>query len=698
VAESGTMACGRVLLLLLLTALAKGQDELAAQTQLEEEEDLDFEKSELVGELLEDDLERQGRQEGERDPVASPDLEVEEETQLDTKNEEQPVQNEELKIDLESEERQARQADADADAGGGDDAADKCEECEEAWAYVEFLKESVSKKVEMILEETLFEAKVRTIDLDKTVAEAMKQVMEMRQSLLDRIKKIRKGDEEITICPGQDVRQEEKLSEFRMKVMSILLKLVDTEAANVDGLTDIGNSLLGFKAEVGDEIMRLLTLPQPKGCSPNPPTKTECPECDPIALISKKLEKLIKCASKDDAAQQQATQQQEEEDCAELDPTMYAMELITCNEKVDEEIKNLYQQIVGSVDDSERQKGFDSLNGFKGIRNQIDEVIKSLLDATKADCDDECQKKLNKIVQRNLRGVSSDTKQLLEECTYVNGCIPGADCEGCAVEVLQDTISRLDGYSTFFQDAEENPDDLEAAEEAKESIRADMMSYISQITSDSTNILRQKVTDEDLDECEEQKLEVYGKLKGPLWMLVNETIFTPSLESLSITVVAAANMSDLLLAEYCSESPRPPSNDGPTCLWDEYKETNKYLEMVDEIIQKALFKADKDDAQMTALRGFVDLQKLLDNRVKVLFQNLLACPAEVDVIKKDYMSQLNKCMAEFMNGRLKFEDMSKSQRIGCTKVLRTKMEERMSELLSSELEQSINQIQDRNQS
>jgi hypothetical protein len=555
---------------------------------------------------------------------------------------------------------------------------------------------SVSQKVEEILEKTLFEAKVRTNDLDNTVAKAMEQVMEMRQSLLDRIKKIRKGD--ITICPGQDVRQEEKLSQFRMKVMSILLKLVDTEAANVDGLTDIGNSLLGFKAEVGAEIMRLLTLPQPKGCSPKA-AKTECPECDPIATISKKLEKLIKCASEEDGAAQadgEEQQEEEEEDCAELDPTMYAMELITCNEKVDEEIKKLYQQIVGSVEDSERQKGFVSLNGFKGIRNQIDDVIKSLLDETTDDCDDdECQKKLKKIVQRNLRPVSSETKQLLEDCTYANGCIPVTDCEGCAVEVLQDTISRLDGYSTYFQAAEGNP---EAAEQAKESIREDMMSFINQITSDSTNILRRKVSDGELEECEEQKLEIYEKLKGPLWMLVNETIFTPSLDSLSITVVAAANMSDLLLADYCSESPRPTTNDKPTCEWDEYEATSKYLEKVDEIIQEALFKADKEDAQMTALRGFVDLQRLFDNRVKALFQNLLTCPAEVDNIKKEYMSQLNKCMAEFMNGRLKFEEMSKSQRISCTKVLRTKMEDRMSELLSLELDQSFNHIQDRDQS
>ena len=56
--------------------------------------------------------------------------------------------------------------------------------------------------------------------------------------------------------------------------------------------------------------------------------------------------------------------------------------------------------------------GFVSLNGFKGIRNQIDEVIKSLLDETKDDCDDECQKKLKKIVQRNLRGVSDSVKRI----------------------------------------------------------------------------------------------------------------------------------------------------------------------------------------------------------------------------------------------------------------------------------------------
>ena len=71
--------------------------------------------------------------------------------------------------------------------------------------------------------------------------------------------------------------------------------------------------------------MTMMTVPQPKvailhskmmqrskahiistvqGCSPTPTAKTECPECDPISMINKKLEKLIKCASKEDGAEE----------------------------------------------------------------------------------------------------------------------------------------------------------------------------------------------------------------------------------------------------------------------------------------------------------------------------------------------------------------------------------------------------------
>ena len=42
------------------------------------------------------------------------------------------------------------------------------------------------------------------------------------------------------------------------------------------------------------------------------------------------------------------------------------------------------------------------------------------------------------------------------------------------------------------------------------------------------------------------------------------------------------------------------------------------ITQVDEIIQEALFKADKEDAQMTALRGFVDLQVMMIIRIMMI--------------------------------------------------------------------------------
>ena len=49
-------------------------------------------------------------------------------------------------------------------------------------------------------------------------------------------------------------------------------------------------------------------------------------------------------------------------------------------------------------------------------------------------------------------------------------------------------------------------------------------------------------------------------------------------------------------------------------------------------------------------------------------------------------------MAEFMNTKLSFKDMSRLQRITCTKVLRGAMETRMGLLLQSELQKSLDDI------
>merc|ERR1712045_530273 len=184
-----------------------------------------------------------------------------------------------------------------------------------------------------------------------------------------------------------------------------------------------------------------------------------------------------------------------------------------------------------------------------------------------------------------------------------------------------------------------------------------------------------------------------------MWTVAVSGLWLSLATSLETFVDAMSSNLEELKKQYCGAEPIP---DGPrildelNCDWEEYTQIENYLNRVDQIIQDALFKAQDEDAQVTALLGFVDVQELFDKRVKKLFENDLQCPDEVDTIKKQFMGQLNKCMFEFMNpkSRVKFENMTRLQRISCTKELRTAMETRRADLLAKELEKSLDEITD----
>ena len=111
----------------------------------------------------------------------------------------------------------------------------------------------------------------------------MTQVMEIRESLLDRIKMIRK--EEIYVDPDQNIRQEEMLADFRMSVMEILLKLVDKDAAQTEHLKEISQDLLRFKIALGNEVMRILMLPEKTSGPVRPDRDQSCFQCADLEEI-----------------------------------------------------------------------------------------------------------------------------------------------------------------------------------------------------------------------------------------------------------------------------------------------------------------------------------------------------------------------------------------------------------------------------
>ena len=68
-------------------------------------------------------------------------------------------------------------------------------------------------KIETILQDTLFQPRPL---LEDTVQKTLADVLVIREDILTRTKSIRSEDGEVTICPEQGIKQEEKLTEIRM--------------------------------------------------------------------------------------------------------------------------------------------------------------------------------------------------------------------------------------------------------------------------------------------------------------------------------------------------------------------------------------------------------------------------------------------------------------------------------------------------
>merc|ERR1711892_425025 len=570
------------------------------------------------------------------------------------------------------------------------------DDAEEAWQYVEFLKTDINGKVEEILQKTLFEAKDNKGEgfLYDTISRSMEQVMEIRELLLTRIKDIRKGV--IKTDQVQNIKQEKMLSEFRTEIMTLLLRIIDGSDSSVEKLKEIGQDLLRFKLSVSNEVMRLLMLPG-GGKEINEQTgEGDCSECDLLAETSYKVENIIACAEQDQpiedinlpTAQQGITRPEAEgrklkNDKPEpvtfcMDPNMYGMELITCNENMDTEIKNLYNRLVIETNDERRRKSLESLEFYKTTRNSVDEVITKLLTMRDATM-------LKKAVKRSLGQVSNKLSTRLSNCRV--NCGPEG-CDSCAADIIYDSIAKLNDYKTFLNSSVDDS-------AKRDFIQGDMMKYINDINAQTKEILIKKVMEGDIDSCEKENLEIFDVLKQPFWMLVRTAIQGEGVSQLEIMVGTLVELLKQQLENYCAKWNNQKiinEEEGPKCDLEEYEQTKEYLIKVDEIIQDSLFKDPNESSKLNAILGFVEIQGMVDQRVKKLFEDQLVCAEEVSIIKKQYMLQLNKCMAQFMNNNLKFSKMSRIQRISCTKELRNTMEERVTTLLRKELDDTFNQL------
>jgi len=406
-----------------------------------------------------------------------------------------------------------------------------------------------------------------------------------------------------------------------------------------------------------------------------------------------KIMGLINCAEgKDtqDGADDEAEEGGEETPAAGGDggcmpPAMYIMEVMAANRRIDEETESLLPSLVSTVDEAERAAIEKKFNDLKQVREKLENSVKRFSN-TKPDNEDKLKK-----IAKNMKPIAKDINKLLKDCQSNCDVPPSDDCDSCGANELTNMLSKMDDYKRIYNNSEEDPADLNSE------VRKDLMKFISANTATTNELLQKKIEAADgvLEKCDQERLDVFNKTKGPMWMLVNTTIFTEGVEEPTIMLGAMEEMMKALKEEYCKPgaTPRPPTNPGESCEWAEYEQTGEYLKRIDKLIQEHLFKPKSEDSKVDAQLDFLELRKEFDSRVQQLFENGMVCPDEVVKIKKEWMAGATKCMSLFMNSRLKFKDMSRLQRIQCTKNLKIQMEDRRSELLSKELENSINQFE-----
>lgn len=499
----------------------------------------------------------------------------------------------------------------------------------------------------------------------------MTEVLAMRSGINDRIFQIRK--EEITICLDQGIQQEDYLDDFRMEIMGILLQLVDKNATPEE-LKEIGASLLSFRGKVNTEIMRVLMIPQGQG--PAPPPTQGCDECDILTQIKDKIESVIDCASADDAAgagdgDGAADDAAGDGDC--MPPQMYFMDIMEVNRMIDDYTEAQFQKLFQSMDEAERAKIEASLTQMKDIREMLEQNIQKLSRTTDDD-------RIKKVVISGLSDPRDTLDDQIKEC--LEQCGQSSCEESCG---YQESVKVRDLIQKIKEDFEEEG---AVFEDVKDEARRSLMNYISGANKELNDIIKKKVENEgELEDCDEEKMTVINQIKGPVWMLINTTIFA---EDSSLPITFTDGILPLLnesIENFCSDDgPTPAPVQSGNCKLDEYEKIAEYVEKIDEIIQDKLFKPTEDSAKVEAQLGFLEVKQMFDARVEELFNADVSCPDELNYLKKELMPILNKCMAEFMNGRRQFSEMSRIERIQCTKDLRGEMEARRAMLLQMELD------------
>lgn len=540
---------------------------------------------------------------------------------------------------------------------GGDAAG---EECEEAWDYVEFLKTELKNRIEIdILQNTLFQS---TTGFENTVKSTMDEILVIRDALLQRTKDIRNG--EIATCPEQNIKQEEFLTQIRNQVMEILIELLSGDAANAEALQGIARKLLAIRTKVNGKITEMIMLRENRVVITR---EGEC-DCSTFQAVVEGIDKVIQCAESEDGKDAEGG------DC---EPANTALIMILMD--VDAQIKDIYTNILEQTDEEERTKQFEELTKLKDISTSLHGVLSKLTGLDPENEDDKA--KINRVIKREVKSVRSDANRSLDQC--IRDCPTSGVCTSCGTEMIDKIMEKLNDYEITLEDLDE--------EDAKDTIRTDVMAFLGEINTQMTELLRKKAElpdGETLEECDIQTLEIIKKAKGPLWMLVRASISGDG-ATLTQFISGLKDVLTEMREQYCAGGEVIIKTTETSCDTEEITQAQEFIVEIDTIIAENIFKKNDEESRRNAMLGIIDLKAVFEERVRKLFNDDLVCEEEVEQIKTVYANKLTDCLSQMMNPRINFSSLDRSERVACLKDLRNEIETRRGDLLLKEIEARI---------
>ena len=162
---------------------------------------------------------------------------------------------------------------------------------------------------------------------------------------------------------------------------------------------------------------------------------------------------------------------------------------------IDARIGSLYNEILSELDEEKRSVSSEELQNLKEISSQLNEVISKMVDSD--------EEKTRKLVDRDVTKIRNDVDRQLNQCR--EKC--PSECVSCGSDKIEELKLKLTEYKSIIEDLEE--------EDAKDSVRNDLMQYLTTANGEMTTLLTQKAESEDgqLPECEAEKLKVLEAIK-----------------------------------------------------------------------------------------------------------------------------------------------------------------------------------------